>query len=238
MALASLVMTRCVPSRDSAKDDRREQVTCYTVEPAPTVTPVDQHVKQTDVLSDTVEVDDLDPDTVKQARSAVGRERLRACWLRLEVLAQQAEGEIEQSQQAREGLGAEHRAALDELVEVGELGTDVAEQVQIAFAEAAFHVWRSNAPITCYEGLPAAYKPRDDLVLQAQALVETTDDLDPRVVERVQAAIARDVAFFGAVEVGESQVGELAALWESGEIEASPEAIEAARFLIELLLEG
>jgi hypothetical protein len=168
------------------------------------------------------------------------RGRLRHCWLRLDWLAQQAREisspeKYEQSEQARDELFAEHRAALDDLVAAGELDAGVSDQMQVAFAEAAFHVWRSNAPITCYEALPVEYVARDDLIQQAELLREAASDLDPAVVEEVQAAIARDIAFLEAAAGPEAGL-ELIEQFESGEIEASPEAIEAARFLVDLLL--
>ena len=163
------------------------------------------------------------------------RGRLRHCWLRLDWLAQQAMGDYEQGEQARDELFAKHRAALDDLVAAGELDAAVADQMQVAFAEAAFHVWRSNAPITCYEGLPVEYVARDDLIQQAELLREAASDLDPAVVEEVQAAIARDIAFLEAA-AGPEAGFELIEQFEAGEIEASPEAIEAARFLVDLLL--
>ena len=169
------------------------------------------------------------------------RGRLRHCWLRLDWLAQQTREisspeNYEQVEQARDELFAENRAALDDLVAAGELDAAVADQIQVAFAEAAFHAWRNNAPMTCYVALPIEHGARDDLLQQAELLREAASDLDPAVVEEVQAAIARDIAFFEAA-AGPEAGFELIEQFESGEIEASPEAIEAARFLVELLLE-
>ena len=161
--------------------------------------------------------------------------RLRSCWLRLDWLARQARGDYERGEQARDELVANHRAALDDLVAAGEVDAAVADQVQVAFDEAAFHAWRSNAPMTCYMALPVEYGGRDDLLQQAELLRKAASGLDPAVVEEVQAAIARDIALFEAA-AGPEAGAKLIEQFETGEIKASPEAVEAARILVELLL--
>ena len=163
------------------------------------------------------------------------RGRLRSCWLRLDWLARQARGDYERGEQARDELVAEHRAALDDLVAAGEVDAAVADQVQVAFDEAAFHAWRSNAPMTCYMALPVEYGGRDDLLQQAELLRKAASGLDPAVVEEVQAAIARDIALFEAA-AGPEAGAKLIEQFETGEIKASPEAVEAARILVDLLL--
>jgi hypothetical protein len=161
--------------------------------------------------------------------------RLRSCWLRLDWLARQAREDYERGEQARDELVANHRAALDDLVAAGEVDAAVADQVQVAFDEAAFHAWRSNAPMTCYMALPVEYGGRDDLLQQAELLRKTASGLDPAVVEEVQAAIARDIALFEAA-AGPEAGAKLIEQFETGEIKASPEAVEAARILVDLLL--
>jgi hypothetical protein len=167
------------------------------------------------------------------------RGRLRHCWLRLDWLAQQTREtppeNYKQGEQARDELVAEHRAALDDLVAAGELDAAIADQMQVAFSEAAFHAWRDNAPMTCYIELPIEYGARDDLIRQGELLREAASDLDPAVVEEVQAAIARDIAFFEAA-AGPEAGAKLLEQFEAGEIEASPEAVEAAHILVDLLL--
>lgn len=167
------------------------------------------------------------------------RGRLRNCWLRLDWLAQKTREtppeKYEQGEQARDKLVAEHRAALDDLVAAGELDGAVAGQIQVAFDEAAFHAWRNNAPMTCYMALPIEYGARDDLLQQAELLREAASNLDPAVVEEVQGAIARDIALFEAA-TGPEAGFELIEQFEAGEIAASPEAVEAARTLVDLLL--
>jgi hypothetical protein len=167
------------------------------------------------------------------------RGRLRSCWLRLDWLAQKTREtppeNYGEGQQARDKLVAEHHTALDDLVAAGELDAAVADQMQVAFDEAAFHAWRSNAPMTCYEALPVEYGARDDLIQQAELLREAASALDPAVVEEVQAAIARDIALFEAA-AGPEAGFKLIEQFEAGEIEANPEAVEAARILVDLLL--
>jgi hypothetical protein len=168
------------------------------------------------------------------------RGRLRTCWLRLDWLAQKTKEtppeRYEEGEQARDKLVAEHRAALDDLVAAGEVDAAVADQMQVAFDEAAFHAWRNNAPMTCYIELPIEYGARDDLIRQGELLREAASDLDPAVVEEVQAAIARDIAFFEAA-AGPEAGAKLLEQFEADEIEASPEAVEAAHFLVAVLLE-
>jgi hypothetical protein len=168
------------------------------------------------------------------------RGRLRHCWLRLDWLAQKTREtppeNYKKGEQARDELVAEHRAALDDLVATGELDAAVADQMQVAFSEAAFHAWRNNAPMTCYIEMPIEAVARGDLIRQAELLPEMASDLDPAVVEEVQAAIARDIALFEAA-AGPEAGAKLIEQFEAGEIEASPEAVEAARILVDLLLE-
>ncbi len=174
--------------------------------------------------------------TSSSSKDGSPRERVRDCWSRLDWLAQKALDyeNYETGKEARDELIAEHRAALDDLVAAGELDATVADQMQVAFNEAAFHAWRDNAPITCYIALPIEYEPRSDLVKQAE-LLESADGLDPVTVEKVQAAIARDITFFEIA--ASSELGyELLDQLEAGEIEASAEAIEAARTLMSLIL--
>ncbi len=181
------------------------------------------------------------------------RECLRQSWMRLDWLAQETQewGDYDQEEQLLSQLIAEHQSALDDVVATGELDADVAIQVQTAFGAAAYHVWRSNAPITCYEPVMVDYKPTSSgqLAWQAEILVEMAEsgDLDPDTVAQAQAAIERDVAFLNLSSI-ETQAlyDELMAAagdnytfptFDELELEITPEAVEAARFLVELLLE-
>jgi hypothetical protein len=179
------------------------------------------------------------------------RERLRESWLRLDWLAQDTrenwDGDA-QGEQTREQLVSDHQAALDELVAAGDLDTAVAGQVQLAFGAAAYHVWRSNAPITCYEPVLVDYTPTstNQLVQQADLLADK-GDLDPDTVARAQAVIERDMAFlslsqaetqalYDALYAAAGDTYDLPSL-EELDLEISPQAVEAARFLAQLLLD-
>ena len=179
------------------------------------------------------------------------RGRLRNCWLRLDWLAQQTRKDFERGDQALDGLVADHRAVLNDLVTSGELDAAVADQMQVAFTEAAFHVWRSNAPITCYEAVMVDYTPASSgqLAQQAGLLAEIakSGDLDPATVTQAQASIERDIAFLNLSQA-ETQALYDELIEAAGDthdfpsldeldLDVTPEAAEAARFLVELLLE-
>ena len=176
------------------------------------------------------------------------RQRLRNCWARLEKLEQPS---FEPDQV--EKLSDQHRAVLDELVAAGELQANVADQIQEAFAAAAYHVWRSHAPITCYLPAPGPnYTPTSSgqLARQAQMLLEMADDLqiDQASVAKAQAAIERDIAFLALTDQETQELYEQLEAAASGDyskipqfdqlaLEIDPESAVAARFLVELLLE-
>ena len=179
------------------------------------------------------------------------RGRLRGCWLRLDAVAKAAADvdDYERGQRELDRLVADHQAALDELVVGGELAQDVSGQVQTAFSAAAYHVWRANAPITCYEAVMVDYTPASSgqLGQQAAALAEMADagDLDPQVVARAQAAIERDVAFLNLPHAERTALYDeiLAHIDRDGvpnfdqiDLEITPEATRAAQFLVDLLL--
>jgi hypothetical protein len=158
-------------------------------------------------------------------------------------------GDYERGQKAMEELVADHRSALDELVASGALERDVADQVQAAYAAAAYHVWRANAPITCYEAVMIDYVPSSSAQLARQAAVLTEmaerGDLDPDVVAQARAAIERDVAFLNyPSEAIEALYAEISAhadetgfpQFEDLDLEVTPEAVQAAQYLVDLLL--
>ena len=126
-------------------------------------------------------------------------ERLRLCWLSFGELAQATVAEFNQVVQPSEEpipqtviegvkptavlktasenafgrqLSARHRQALDEIITTGELTPAVADLVQDAYDAAVYHVWRSNAPITCYAPVIVNYAPvsADTLVRQSDVL--------------------------------------------------------------------
>jgi hypothetical protein len=179
------------------------------------------------------------------------KSRLRDCWLNLEKLAQETQKDFEQAGQMKESLLGDHRSALDDLVATGELSSAAADQVQIAFEEATYHVWRSNAPITCYEAVLVDYTPTSSqqLTQQVTILAEISEqgDIDERTITQVQNALERDIAFLNLTdEETQSLYDELLAAagdtydfptLDELDLEITPESIEAAHFLVELLLD-
>jgi len=126
------------------------------------------------------------------------RERLRRSWYGFDELAKQAAKETENKLGLR--MTAAHRAALDELVASGELALDVASLVQQAYEAAVYHVWRSNAPITCYLPAFVDYQPSSASVLveQSEILEELArqGSVDPDTLAKARAALEHDMAFY------------------------------------------
>lgn len=213
-------------------------ITCYTMEPPPTETPVSSELtRQAQVLKGTAEAGGLPADATRQALAAIGRARLRACWLGLDELAVQSV-DLDKGEGLRQSLTGEHQAALDDMVAAGVLDQAVAGRVQFAFEEAAYHVRWDNAPVECYDMAPGYYEPRADLVQQAEALSEVGSGLDPAAVEQAQEALRRDIAFLASLQSGQLQSGNPIELWTAGGFEVSEAEAAAAQFLIELLLGG
>jgi hypothetical protein len=253
IALASLMAARCAwPSR---KNTPTPEITCYVpVEPTDIPKSTEQLDQQGVILTAVARGDDVDPEVARRALIAFHRERLRSCWLRLDWLAEQAQdwSDYEKGEQALEQLKTEHRAALDGLVASDGLGGAVADEVQIAFDAATYHVWRANCGMTCYEPLMMPDYTQSgsaQLVGQAELLADLADDaaIDPETVARAQAAVERDIAFLN-LSPEEEQTLYDALMEAAGEdhnyptfeelgLEITPEAAEAARFLVELLLE-
>jgi len=176
--------------------------------------------------------------------------RLRGAWLQLDWLALQSKDDWERGEKARQELAAQHRAALDELVDAGELSSEVADEVQAAFDAAAYHIYRSNAPITCYEPMIVDYAPvsSDQLTQQAELLTQMAEkgELDPATVSKARAALERDIAFLSLSPeerqalydqlIQAANQGAVVPAFDQLELEITPQAAEAARFLLELLL--
>ena len=99
------------------------------------------------------------------------RERLRVCWMRFGELVEATRGEAEEGGSENtlgEQLITEHRLALDDLVEGGELAAEVAALVQEAYEAAVYHVWRSNTLMTCYEPMMVDYAPTSVDILSSK----------------------------------------------------------------------
>ena len=185
-------------------------------------------------------------------KGLTSRDRVRDCWLRFDWLAEETrDWDSEQrGQRALDKLIRDHRVALDELVAAGELDAAVAEHVQAAFDAAAQHVWRANAPITCYKETMINYRPAssDQLTQQAAILAEMADDanLDAQTVAQAQSAIERDITFLNLSndevqdlyrEVEKLVQAGIAPPFDEVELQVTPEAVRAAQFLVALLLE-
>ncbi len=150
---------------------------------------------------------------------------LRACWLALKDPRLQSYEDNDFIQDLRQ----RHAGALEALVAGGELKSAVADEIGVAFGQAIAHVQRQQA--TCYFALPPEYMPREDLVQQAAALAEMAgqSDIDPATVAQAQSALERDMAWLAQFDAGQQPD-------DMGTIGATPEAIEAARILVGLLL--
>lgn len=177
------------------------------------------------------------------------RGRLRDCWVRFSWLAEETRKgwNGDDYEGAREQLLGQHAAALDELVKAAELTRAVANEIAAGFGAATYHVWRSNAPITCYEPMVVDYQPTTaaQLVQQAAVLEEMAQggSLDPATVAAAQETIARDLAFLSLTAAEQQALYEeiLAGGYPYPDfagipLKVAPEEIEAARYLVELLL--
>jgi hypothetical protein len=192
--------------------------------------------------------------------------QLRQCWLGLKTVNEEIAEYFRQNWDRISGMAwreriaeeeavprkraATHQQLLDALVARGLLEEPVARHMQVAFEEAIYHPIRSRK--TCYIGIDTAYAPRRDLLQQADVLNKVSEDLDPSTVAKAQAAIAQDIAFFetfatfgtfttfGTARVSKARRDNRVQLEEdyrTGNLEASPEALEAARLLTRLFSE-
>lgn len=179
------------------------------------------------------------------------RDRLRECWLRFNDLAMLTSKEFEQGQELIQQLSLEHRALLDEFVAGGELNTAEASLVQEAFEAALYHVWRSNAPITCYEPVIVDYAPVSAgiLVHQAEALdaLAAQGTIDAPTLADARAALEHDLAFYAlSDEQVDSLYARILAEWQSQgaatpsfeqvDLEVTPEARAATEFILSLFI--
>jgi hypothetical protein len=181
------------------------------------------------------------------------RDRLRACWLRFDELVQKTQEESAQGVTENtfgQQLVAEHRLALDELASAGKLTTAVADLIQEAYDAAVYHVWRSNASMTCYEPMIVDYAPISAgvLVQQASVLSDIADEnsIDPATLEKARAALEHDMAYYALTDeevdslyehiINEWQtMQQTAPAFEEVDLEVTPDAKTAAQFIIDLL---
>jgi hypothetical protein len=219
VTVASMLLTRC-----SALAPATPEQTCY--EPiAPT---------------------DLPP----TLSSIPARERLHLYWLRFGELSQKTITGENSDNALGQQMTTDHRAALDELVASGEISASVADLVQESYGAAVYHVWRSNAPITCYEPMFVDYAPSsaDVLVKQSEVLnqIAAQGTIDPAALAGAQAALEHDLAFYALNDeevktlydrlARESQVGgQSIPSFEALQLELTPDAKDAAHFILDLL---
>jgi hypothetical protein len=183
--------------------------------------------------------------------SVTTRERLRALWLRFNELAQATTSDYQKGEALSQQLVADHRAMLDILVSAGDPTASVADLVQEAYAAAIYHVWRSNAPMTCYEPMIVDYTPTSAgvLVQQAGALSEAASQggIDPETLAKAQASIQHDMAFYALSDADVQALydrlisdwqnnGQSAPSFEALQLELTPDAKAAAQFIVDLLM--
>jgi hypothetical protein len=180
-------------------------------------------------------------------------DRLRRCWLSFGNLAEATLEEADQGSSENtfgQQMIADHRAALDEIVASGELTLPVADLVQEAYSAAVYHVWRSNAPMTCYEPMIVDYAPASAAALVQQAEILNTlaieIGIDPVTLEKARTAIEHDMAFYALTDeevnalyermIAEWQSqGQAPTSFEQVDLELTAEAEAAARFIFDLL---
>jgi hypothetical protein len=164
-------------------------------------------------------------------------ETVRNCWFGLDLLAKKAREDWEHAGEVWSELVSKHHAALRRMVSSGDLDPNIAQQMQTAFEQAANHVERINSnSVSCYESMETtSFFARDDLNQQSEVLQEFSDEIDPLVLEEIQATIAYDITYFELAI--SSQAGrELNELFTSGEMDITPEALEAAQLLVDIIM--
>jgi hypothetical protein len=216
---ASILLTRC----QGLATETPPTPTCY----APTAPPIDT-----------------------RSISSSARERLRLTWLRFGELSQKTISGENPDNALGQQMAADHRAALDELVTSGEISASVADLVQESYAAAVYHVWRSNAPITCYAPRMVDYAPSSAgvLVKQSEILnqIAAQGTIDPATLASAQTALEHDMAFYALSDadiqtlydrlIKESQEeGQSIPSFDALQLELTPEARDAARFILDLL---
>jgi hypothetical protein len=234
VSLASLLLSRCKwsdlvgGSNKTPVPTQTPTISCYAPV-APTFTPSS--------LSDALPA----------------RERLRLSWLSFNELAKRTVAESNQepgeTDLFRQELSTYHRSALNELTAAGEISPTVADLVQEAFDAAAYHVWRSSVPITCYMTMGPIYAPESAAVLiqQAEILnqIAGQGNLDQETLARARSALEHDLAFYALSEADLqalykrlSENGQTYPPFEELELLPSADARTAAEFILELVMQN
>ena len=152
---------------------------------------------------------------------------LRGCWAELES------GKARSLSDAPlpADLPQRHSDALGKLVSNGEMEAVVAEKVKAAFGQMLEHI--DGLGSMCYIAMPIESMPRGDMMGQIAALEEMAgkSDIDPATVAQVRASLERNIAWLVQFQAGES----------TGlvhDVQVDTPSAEAARVLVEMLLEG
>jgi hypothetical protein len=228
ISIGSMLLTRC--QRTADPEPTLTFVTCYMVEP---YTP--------------------NPNTPTPADLSA-RSRLRLCWLRFGELEAKTRDGTNTDDGGGDPLGTrmikEHRTILFELTAAGEITEPVALLIQEAYGAAVYHVWRSNAPITCYEPMIVDYAPSSagNLVHQSEVLsrISGGSTVNPETIEKARAALEHDLAFY-ALSDSDMQAlydqlleeyrdpGGSIPTFEDVKLTLTPDAQAAAQFLLDVL---
>jgi hypothetical protein len=151
---------------------------------------------------------------------------LRQCWLNLD----NAELRTAEENEVSRDLQRRHAEAVEGLVTDGKIKSDVADEISVAFEESIAHIQHGMS--LCYIAMPAEAFPRMDLMKQTAELKQLADqsDIDPDTIAQAQAALKQDIDSLFRLRTGETFTG-------SDKTNASPAAAEAARILVDLLLD-
>jgi hypothetical protein len=174
---------------------------------------------------------------------------LRALWLRFSELAQTTTANYQNAEILMRQMSSDHRLLLDGLVTASELTAPVADLVQEAYGAALYHVWRSNAPMTCYEPMLVDYQPTSANVLVEQAAIlgQAAGSIDPATLAKAQAAIEHDMAFYALNDADvQALYDRLTTEWQDTgvyniptfdnlDLELTADARTAAQFIVDIL---
>ncbi len=228
ISLGSMLLARCAPAHTP---EPTYPMTCYepTSVPRPADTPT--------------------------PKSLPARTRLRLCWLRFGELAEKTRGGNNPGESGSNPLGtqmiAEHRAVLDDLYAAGDITAAVADLVQEAYSAAVYHVWRSQAPMTCYDLAFPDYAPEtaENLVRQVETLnrIAAGSTIASDTLAKARAALEHDLAFYALTDADVQSLydqliaeyndpGESLPTFEELELKLPADATAAAQFLIDVLM--